>query len=731
MKIKFTDTFQIDSILLLNEINAGSKYRCVIIKAGVTATANKSMKVGGQTVMVKKDYSAKAIREADRKRLFEGAPAMLRTADEHLSGDNTGINQYVGYYNNTSWNESEQREEGDLNITTNKPANKKFRTTLKKLWDSTKEVGLSISGMGDFLLQKVQDSYVAFVESIDSIQSVDVVPAGNAGGKLLSLIESDISKPFKLGDTVMKTLREKIFAFLLKTKILAEGTKIEDVTDEQLSTHLLEQALVLTEDKKLSEADKTEMNANIKTLLAEVKEARKEKKWGVVKKDPDTDPDTDPDSNTDPTKLTEAQKLLAETKKLLNQSKMETMIKDSRLPQPFKDNFTEQLKHFSGTPDEFSKTLTETQEALKKTNPTLVDNDGQDIKILKEPVEKIQLALDYMMLSDEVRAKLTEEEVKIFKPVMHEQSIKRLYIQFTGDEYMTQKIQRNSLAEQMLNAQRGHLGETIDSSTFAYALGVSMHKSLLKQFSASIWRRDWQKITNTVPRSDFKTNTITGLGGYGDLPTVNESGPYTGATQPGEEQITYGLLKRGYTENVTFETVTNDDVGAIKQIPQAWGEAAARTEYKYVFDLLINNTAMTYDSVELIDTADHQNKLTAALDETSYLAARKLLFNQVHQTSGEKLGLAPKYLIVPIDLEKTAYDLTTSGHGMANNVADFIQTWKVEPIVLAHATDVNNWWLSADKSQRPLIEMGYLNGKQVPELWTAEQLLVVLLLDKK
>ena len=57
---------------------------------------------------------------------------------------------------------------------------------------------------------------------------------------------------------------------------------------------------------------------------------------------------------------------------------------------------------------------------------------------------------------------------------------------------------------------------------------------------------------------------------------------------------------------------------------------------------------------------------------------------------------------------------------MNNPVPAFHQTWQIEPITIAHTTDANNWYLVADPMEYPTIEIGFLHGREEPELFVSD-----------
>lgn len=284
-------------------------------------------------------------------------------------------------------------------------------------------------------------------------------------------------------------------------------------------------------------------------------------------------------------------------------------------------------------------------------------------------------------------------------------SFKAAYIAVTGDENVTG----------VLNSSN-RLMAAVDSGTFANVLGDAITRKMVAEYNAS-GLGAWKKLVSVVTVFDFRTQRRGRIGGYGDLPAVAEGNPYGALTTPDDEEATYAATKRGGTEIITLETIKNDDVGAIKRIPQKLARAAARTLYKFVFDFIGTNPTI-YDSVALFH-ASHSNLGAAALDKTALSAGRLAMIKQQEAGSNELLGIPPQFLIVPADLEDTAYELTVQPNAgnFTPNAPDAVlrQTWDI--ISVKHWTDANNWFLAADPGDIPTIEIGFLDGKEEPELF--------------
>ena len=289
-------------------------------------------------------------------------------------------------------------------------------------------------------------------------------------------------------------------------------------------------------------------------------------------------------------------------------------------------------------------------------------------------------------------------------------SFKACYIAITGDEHVTGK---------RVDAPR--LKGSLVTTDWAQIFGDSMARRMVAEYNAA-GLSDWKKIVNVVPISDFRTQRRMRMGGYGNLPTVAQGGPYTALTSPGDEEATYAVTKKGGTEDITREMIKNDDVGSIRQIPIRLGRAAARTLYDFVFDFLKDNAAI-YDNVALFHLNSHANLLTTALDATQLALGRRQILKQTELTSAKVLGLVPKFGIVPVDLDKTMFDLITPP-SMANGViiagVDYIKTWQMEEIVVIGWTDANNWYLAVDPKDSPGIEIGFIDGAEEPELFVQD-----------
>jgi len=293
------------------------------------------------------------------------------------------------------------------------------------------------------------------------------------------------------------------------------------------------------------------------------------------------------------------------------------------------------------------------------------------------------------------------------------QSIKECYIQITGDRMVTGQLRDCDMPR--LRESLGSMVEAIDSTTFADALGNSITRRMQAIFTGMTTLDAWKKVATYGPVSDFRSQERVRIGGYGNLPAVAQSGSYDALSSPGDDKATYAATKRGGTESVTLEAFKNDDVQAIRRIPMELALAAKNTLYEFVFDFYRTNPTI-YDTTALY-VAGHNNLFTAALDATSFAAHRLAMVKQTRAGSSKRLGISSASVLVPFELQETAYNLFVRGQNLDKT---YVQSINPEVIPVSYWTDANDWVTVCDQNVLPVIEIGFLDGKEEPELFVQD-----------
>lgn len=376
-------------------------------------------------------------------------------------------------------------------------------------------------------------------------------------------------------------------------------------------------------------------------------------------------------------------------------------IAGSKLPEPLQERLVQRFAEAASFTD---ADVTAAIEAERKLLGRLVEGaqvrglGGLRVEAGEDRADKVQTMFD-----------------EFFDPTKPMRSFRECYVEVTGDTRVSGRLadcDKQRLREACGTAFR----EAVSASTFGDILGDSITRAMIRGYGNLEAYNDWRWLCDVVPVSDFREQKRTRMGGYGNLPAVAENAAYAALTSPTDEAAVYTPSKRGGTETVSLEAIANDDVGLIRRIPTALATAAGRTLYEFVYDFLASN-ALVYDGLALF-VAGHNNLGTAALDATSFAAARLRMKRQAEKDSGKRLGITLRHLVIPSDLEEAAYNLFVRN---SNQDETFVQSRKPTVHVVDYWTDANNWFATADNGQVPLIELGFYGGREEPELFVQDQ----------
>jgi hypothetical protein len=144
---------------------------------------------------------------------------------------------------------------------------------------------------------------------------------------------------------------------------------------------------------------------------------------------------------------------------------------------------------------------------------------------------------------------------------------------------------------------------------------------------------------------------------------------------------------------------------------------------------VLADTGALFNATAVATAGGHVNLLTAALSPTALTAVRLAMRKQTDQPlgAGERLSITPRHILIPADLESTATQIATSElePGTYQNATTFMTNniWKgkIEPIIVPHFTDANDWAAVADPALFPAIWLIWLRGRRSPEIFSAEE----------
>lgn len=222
-----------------------------------------------------------------------------------------------------------------------------------------------------------------------------------------------------------------------------------------------------------------------------------------------------------------------------------------------------------------------------------------------------------------------------------------------------------------------------------------------------------RQIARQASARDFRAKTSVQLGEAPTLEKVNEHGEYKAGTMA-EAKESYSIDTFGRIVGLSRKAIINDDLSAFTDLSGQLGRAAADFEAQQLVDLLTANPVM--DDGTALFHADHGNLAGTggALDADS-LAAARLAMRRQTGLSGRPIAVAPKYLIVPPELETTAEKVLASINPATTDSVN-VFSGALELLVEARLSDTGAWYVAADPAQVPGLEYSYLQGAEGPQI---------------
>lgn len=392
---------------------------------------------------------------------------------------------------------------------------------------------------------------------------------------------------------------------------------------------------------------------------------------------------------------------------------LERRLLESALPEPVKANVRTRFQGRIFEQDELDADLKAQQDMLAALSATgLIRGNSYEKPTIGQMIteaEKIQAAFDRMFDLEVDTARLG-----LIRPFT---SIREAYARVTGDPGVAGLSERSTLgtirvAESAPIARISEADTT--TASFSYLLGTSMNKRLLKDYQA--WPAEWMRFTTIVPIRDFKQQSRVRLGAFGSLPIVAEDNAYSAVTLT-DSAATYVPQKRGNLVTVSREVIVNDDLQAIKQIPTKLAVAAAYTLAEFVYAFLSGNPNI-YDGNALFTSGAPHGNLGAAALSTAAMQSGVTAMREQTNYAGKRLGLRPRFLVVPPELEWTSMVVTKSAGVPGSNNNDINpMLGYVVPIVSPQLSSTTQWFLVGDPREIDTIEIGFVGGQVNPALF--------------
>jgi hypothetical protein len=411
----------------------------------------------------------------------------------------------------------------------------------------------------------------------------------------------------------------------------------------------------------------------------------------------------------------EAQRLLLEAQRERRIAEcartLDGLLAATKLPDPFRDKLRKRFAGGEADAQTIQEAIDDETDALASVAAEgLITGMGADkasITGTRTEVDRFQTALDILLGVDVSEAERTST------PKLS--GIREAYIVATGDPdiHGATDFERALIRE----------ADTTTSS-FGFLLGTSMNKRLLKEYQA--WPNEWVKFASVVPIKDFKQQDRIRLASFGSLPVVAEDSAYTTVSLSDTRAI-YRASKYGQIVAVSREVIVNDDLQAIRQIPQKLAVAAAYTLAEFVYGFLSGGRATNiYDGNLLFDAAagpyNHGHNRRVDALATAGLTTGITTMKEQTNMAGKRIGLKPSFLVVPPELEFTALQLIKSGGLPGGNQNDINPVMGYcEVIVSPQLANTLEWYLIADPRMVDTVEVGFVGGQVNPVLLVQDQ----------
>lgn len=328
-------------------------------------------------------------------------------------------------------------------------------------------------------------------------------------------------------------------------------------------------------------------------------------------------------------------------------------------------------------------------------------------------LEELQLALDALLAG--------RRPERGARPLS---GVRELYLLLSGDYEMAG----------LFHSERVNFAN-VNSSTMANMTADSLNKIVANEFQQ--YPRWWEKIVIAEDFDSLQAVKWVTLGGVGELPSVAEGAAYTELTWDDMKETATFVKKGGYL-GLTLEAIDKDDTRRLRAAPRALAQAAWLTLSKAISAVFTDNSGVgpTMSDGLALFHASHGNLGSNALSLSEYAAVRSAMRKQTELNSGERLGAltAPKYLLVPPDLEITALKVLASQmeytYALSNGVAapenvlsegdshnERLAFARDRVIVVDLWTDTNNWAAVCDPNLWATIGVGFRYGR-TPEIFS-------------
>jgi hypothetical protein len=277
------------------------------------------------------------------------------------------------------------------------------------------------------------------------------------------------------------------------------------------------------------------------------------------------------------------------------------------------------------------------------------------------------------------------------------------------------------------------LREALSTDDFPLLFGDTIDRMLLAKYRAVT--PDWQsyvKVSRTI--RDFRAvKRFRCSIGRGMTDEVPAGGDYQADAQT-ETSYQFAVKKFGRRRDILWETLQNDDLGALQDTPDDLAKQAINREAQYVTSLFAANTTLFGNHT--VNGVVYANKSTAPFSATNLATALGVIGTfPGDDDDGTPIMNDPVYIVVGtkkkvLEVEQVLNSLVVyySGGSEQDNLpsANIISRELASRLKVVYnpylrmvdpTNYANSWYLFADPGDGWAVEVGYLSGHDAPELY--------------
>jgi hypothetical protein len=332
--------------------------------------------------------------------------------------------------------------------------------------------------------------------------------------------------------------------------------------------------------------------------------------------------------------------------------------------------------------------------------------------------EQLQAAVDDLLGAPR------EESQKSVKPARLS-GIRELYMTLTGDY-------------ELHGGFHGDRIQLATTSDFSGLVKNALNKIIVQKWAelgkaGYSW---WEQIAVVEHFNSLQSITGTLIGTVGDLPTVAEGAEYT-ELAVGDSPETATFTKYGGYIPLTLELIDRDETRKLAAYPRELAIAGLRKVSSLVAAIFtassgvgptMADTGALFNATAVTTKGGHCNLLTTALSGAQWEVVSAAMYNQPllikndtgYYGTGPKMGINPRYMLVPRPLQLTAKQILypelayASGYNSQNQQQGSIG----DVVTVPEWTDTTDWAAVADPAIAPAIFVGERFGI-MPQVFVA------------